>query len=674
MSIAKGNELFRLGKYQQAIDEYKKVDKSSPLYRQAEFNINKAFKIIRKGRGVVSELTLATKVDKPLLSIIMPVFNVGPYLDASILSVLHQTYEDFELIIVNDASTDDSSTIIDMYAELDSRVKKINLKCNTLGGAGIPSNIGIRLANGKYIGFVDSDDFIARDAFEILIAHAETSDADIVIGDFNNFDQVSRDLVAAYDKEPWEGLPIGEVFSPKEFPKVFRLSPVPWRKLYKREFLNTNRILFPEGDYFYEDNPLHWFVLTKAERVVLIDKVVAFHRMAREGQSMGASNYKFAAVISHINTVITFLADNKQGLPLSFRHELLDYIYRSGWVVSKQDNETIRNIIKKRYYQVCTRAIGKEDLDDEILKTRPSFSKLIVDYGVARKDIDLTVIIPLYNCAEFIEETLSGLIKLKAITIEVLLMDDGSDDDTNLICQQFCETHENFYLFTQKNRGAGRARNALIPLCCGEYTYFLDADDTIIPEALEEAVEVAKKGDHDLLLFKYLINFHDENKTRKMFDADQKIWSALLEKTSSTERARLALGLINYPWNRIIKSTLLHNANIFFGPTVVHNDIPFHWHSLLASKNLGMFDKEVCIHRKFTSRSQITNISDDRRLMVFEALHHTQRIVSRHDTYSDIKPAWSNFSRNLLVWAEGRVAAELKEKFQEDKMTFLGNL
>ena len=674
MSLVKGNELFRSGKFQQAIVEYKKIDKSSPLYCQAEFNIKNALNIIQLENGSECKFDAASNYKTPLLSIIMPVFNVDPYLDASILSILHQTFDNFELIIVNDASTDDSGMIIDMYAKLDNRIKKINLKCNTLGGAGIPSNIGIEQAKGKYIGFVDSDDFIARDAFEMLIINAEKSDADVVIGDFNNFDQISRDIDTAYDKPAWEGLPVGRVFSAKEFPKVFRLSPVPWRKLYKREFLHENGILFPEGDYFYEDNPLHWFVLLNAERVVLVDKVVAFHRMAREGQSMGASNYKFSAIISHINTVATYIINKKVDLPSVFSHELLDYIYRSDWVVSRQDKEVIRNIIKKRYVQVCTKVLEQQHSDQEIHKLRPSFRKLREEYSLACKDTDLTIIIPVYNCAQFIEETLHKLTEFKKITVDVLLMDDGSDDNSGIICQRFCETHENFHLFTQKNRGAGRARNAVIPLCCGEFTYFLDADDTIEINELEEAVILAKKGQHDLLLFKYSINYYDENKTRNMFDADQNIWNSLLETNSPDERSYLALGLINYPWNRIISSNLLHDANIFFGPTIVHNDIPFHWHSLLASNNLGIFDKVVCVHRKFSSRAQITNINDDRRLLVFEALRHTQRIISRYDKYSNIKSAWSKFSLNLLEWAEARVSEDLKAKFRDEKINFLSSI
>ncbi len=649
------------------------------VYRRIEQGLNKMRQNASRLRTLQEKTLACIQIDQldegmPLLSIIMPVFNVASYLDASILSILNQTYKNFELIIVNDASTDESLKVIDMYAKLDSRIKKINLNCNTLGGAGIPSNIGMKQAKGKYIGFLDSDDFIVGDAFEVLVRKAEESDAEVVIGDFKTFNHTSRDLILAYDKPKWRSLPVGKVFSVTEFPQVLRMSPVPWRKLYKREFLNENNITFPEVDSFYEDNPLHWFVLANAKRIVLIDKVLVYHRMSHDGQTMGAVNYKFIGIISHINTIITYFFEKKKDLPLSISHELLHFLFGAHWLIDRQEDEEIRNLMKKRYYQVFTRmkVIGISDKD---IYTRMTFFRnRSLEYGAANNNIDLTIVIPVYNCAQFIEETLNKLTKFKAITAEVLLMDDGSDDGSKIICQKFCENHKNFHLFTQKNCGSGRARNALIPFCFGEYSYFLDADDTVELEALEEAVVVAKNGKHDMLLFKYVIDAYDESKTNKMFDADQKIWAALLETNSSADLARLALGLINYPWNRIIKSTLLHNANIFFGPTVVHNDIQFHWHSLLAAENLGIFNKEVCIHRKFTSRSQLTNINDARRLMLFEALYYTQRIISRHDTYSDIKSAWSDFAQNIINWAEKRVSVDLKERFYKDKIVFLDNL
>ncbi|MCV5754036.1 glycosyltransferase family 2 protein, partial [Escherichia coli] len=86
-----------------------------------------------------------------------------------------------------------------------------------------------------------------------------------------------------------------------------RLSPVPWRKLYLTKFIKSNGIEYPEGDYFYDDNPLHWFVLSSAERVVMVDHIISYHRMAREGQTMSSALYKLAALASHLNTISNFL-------------------------------------------------------------------------------------------------------------------------------------------------------------------------------------------------------------------------------------------------------------------------------------------------------------------------------------------------------------------------------
>src|SRR5699024_7506178 len=114
----------------------------------------------------------------PTLSVVMPVFNVAPYLDAAIQSVLMQDYQDFELIIVDDASSDNGRKVIDMHAALDPRIRVIGLDHNTLGGAGIPSNLGIRAARGKYIGFVDSDDWVTKTGFTRMVQLAEEQDAE----------------------------------------------------------------------------------------------------------------------------------------------------------------------------------------------------------------------------------------------------------------------------------------------------------------------------------------------------------------------------------------------------------------------------------------------------------------------------------------------------------------
>lgn len=683
MSFKQANKFLREGKLDEALEIYKKTPKDSPLYKQAQFNIRL---IQNKQIGKDNTHQSNTNTDQhnsvalvehnqPLVSVVMPVFNVAPYLDASILSVLDQTYSNIELIIVDDASTDNGMNIIRMHEQLDNRIKVVQLDFNTLGGAGIPSNIGISEAKGVYIAFADSDDILHKDAIRNLVEAAEENDAEIVIADFCNFNNETRVFERAYDKRRWSGLPLGTVFHPKEYPTVFSISPVPWRKLYKREFLENNNIRYPEGDYFYEDNPLHWYVMSNAQRVVLIDKEVAYHRMDREGQTMGADKYKLAAHFCHLNSILSFFENSTQPISDVFWLELLKRVLGFKWILKQVDNRRIEATFKKRIGELAKAVVKSSKLsNDVIIKEIPHAFQEIEEYSQSRSDVDLTIIIPVYNCADLIGETLESLTKFNNIKAEILIIDDGSTDDSLDICQRYASKYPNFYAFSQKNKGAGVARNGLIPLAIGRYTYFLDADDTIDVAALERAFLCANKNKSDLVLFKYSIDFYDKNERRGMFNSDQTIWDELLTKDTNDEKKRVAAKLINYPWNRMISTKLLHDENIFFGKTVVHNDVPYHWHSIISAKNIYVHDEVVCNHRKFEEREQITNIADIRRMMVLEAYRYTNHLLSQYEDFKTLLPAWKSFITHLLTWAESKIPESEKQRYISKRSEILKEL
>lgn len=663
MSLQVANTLFREGKLQEALLEYQKITPDSFFYQQAQFNIG----LIKSKLNInnsFADIEFEYSSGKPLVSVVMPVFNVAPYLDASIMSVLNQSYKNIELIIVNDASTDNGINIIEMYQHWDSRIRVVDLEFNTMGGAGIPSNIGVNHARGQYLAYADSDDILDKDAIQKMVESALAHQADVVVADFSNFNNETRIIEGGYDKKNWGGIPINEVFSSKDQPNIFKLSPVPWRKLYKVSFLNDNNIRFPEGDYFYEDNPLHWFVLTKAKRVVLLDYVVAYHRMEREGQTMGAMNFKLSAQFCHLNSIKNHLLNMKE-VPSVYWKELVDFAYRGGWVVDRQDIPEFQAIVKKRYAQTASDIEKKSGISKEdILKMRPNFYKRCDDYDKAYGDLDLSIVVPVYNCVDLLPQLMDSLQKVN-LKKDIFLIDDGSEDGSRELCEHYANLHKNVYCIAQANKGAGVARNLVIPLLTGEYAYFVDADDFIDPKTLEESIKFAKANKYDLVLFKYKIEFHEKGETRDMWNADKDLWAKLLIAKSNQDKKVLASQLINYPWNRIIKTSVLHDENIFFGKTVVHNDVPYHWHTVVSAKNIGVFDKAVCTHRKFDERQQITNISDYRRLMVLEAYRHTHELLKRYDDYGLLFNHWQKFIRDLLTWARDRVPADKLEFYKE---------
>ncbi|SNR59499.1 Glycosyl transferase family 2 [Methylobacillus rhizosphaerae] len=673
MSLKKGNELSRQGLYEEAILEYKKVAPDSPLYDHAQFNIKHIESFSHIKTNVESHIAESkpSSIRQPLLSIVMPVFNVAPYLDTSIVSAISQHYQNFELIIINDASTDNGKSIIEMHLSQDSRIRFINLDHNTLGGAGIPSNIGIRAARGEYIAFIDSDDWVLPHAFANLMEQAVTHDVDVAIGSFCTFKEDERIVSTAYDSVAWTAVPKGKVISLKECPDLLRLSPVPWRKIYKRDFLLQNKIEYPEGDYFYEDNPLHWFVISKANRIIVTEDTVSYHRLAREGQTMSSASYKLSAICCHLNTILNYISPIKGEQRKTAFTEFYDYCYRSDWITQRQTQPAAQNMIKKRWAQI----IEKAEKEFPLTTNRAPFPKRIKEYSEAYPDLDLTVVMPVYNSADLLRDSLDSILSIKGLKFNIIATDDGSTDESLSILQEYENKHSNIHIFTQGNRGAGRARNAVIPLCSGNYTFFMDADDVINSEHLVKAVKDAKKHNNDLYFFKYRIEFFEEKKSRDMFNADEKLWSQLPKMKTNEERQKVLAQLINYPWNRIIKTDLLHDANIFFGSTVVHNDIPYHWHSIVAAKNIGYCDDFVTTHRKFSERSQITNVSDARRMAVLEALRYTYELMTHYPQQSeDLLDSWKTFATDLLKWAKDRIPAELQETYHTKSQEILSSL
>ena len=603
----------------------------------------------------------------PTVSVVMPVYNVEPFLDVAISSVLNQEFADLELILVDDASTDNGRRIIRKYWQADPRVRVFALDHNTIGGAGVPSNIGIRAARGEYVAFADSDDHVTPQGLARMVALAETHETDLVIGDFKTFSEKLPDGTESYDRKVWADLPLNKPISAFEHPALFKLSPVPWRKLYRRTFLQEHAIAYPEGDYFYEDNPLHWFVLSRAHNVVMCEEVISWHRMEREGQTMGAATYKLGAFVNHMNTILNFLAESTDDKRDVLFESFFDYLARTNWVAKDQSQQAAGDMIRHGMNDIYQRARAAAPG----ASVAPNLRARLASYGSSYPEVDLTVVIPVYNSADLLRQTVDSVLALTGLKYNVILVDDGSTDASLTIMEEYESAHDNVHVFAQGNRGAGRARNSVIPLSTGRYTFFLDADDVIDPEALTAAVAQADADSADLLFVEYKIELTDEARTDGMPKADRDVWRKLRTATRHPQRQQLVAQLINYPWNRIIRTSLLHDANIFFGATVVHNDVQFHWHSIVSAQNISFLDVAVTTHRKFATREQVTNIQDARRMAVLEALRSTHERIALLDAYPNVRSEWEKFATHLLGWAKSRVPESLHENYETRRQELL---
>ena len=184
---------------------------------------------------------------KPLVSIIIPVYNVEKYLDKCLDSVVNQTYTNLEIILVDDGSPDRCPAICDEWKSRDSRIKVIH---QPNGGLSRARNAGLKIATGEFIGFVDSDDWIEPDMYETLLSTMLETGADIVVCNFY-CEEVNSDAFIQKPKSP-----VIERYTAEEALKLLIsektfIHPVVWNKLFRKHLL-TN-LLFPE-DKIYEDN------------------------------------------------------------------------------------------------------------------------------------------------------------------------------------------------------------------------------------------------------------------------------------------------------------------------------------------------------------------------------------------------------------------------------------
>ena len=242
---------------------------------------------------------------KPAVSVIFTTYNVEPYVKQSLESLCNQTLKNIQIIVVDDGSTDNTVKIIKEISEKDKRIHFIPLKKNTIGGVSTPANIGIEEAVGDYVGFADGDDIYDLTTFEKLYKAALKYNADISVCQYADFDSDKLDIHVSSDVHIWNHLPVEDFIVPNLSEKklLLSLSPVPWRKLYKKDFLDLNKIRFPEVDYFFEDNPFHWNVILNCRGVSFVREVLCFHRMNRIGQTMANGNTKVLKIFNHYSVM-----------------------------------------------------------------------------------------------------------------------------------------------------------------------------------------------------------------------------------------------------------------------------------------------------------------------------------------------------------------------------------
>lgn len=251
-------------------------------------------------------------------------------------------------------------------------------------------------------------------------------------------------------------------------------------------------------------------------------------------------------------------------------------------------------------------------------------------------DVKISVIVPVYNVEEFLEESIECVISQKNfLEIELILIDDGSTDDSGKIINKYKNKYKNIYGYFQKNSGQSAARNKGINHAQGEYIYFLDSDDLIPNYTLDYLLNLANKEDLDLILFEGESFFDESADSKKIEGFD---YTRNKEYRSIQDGKKMFIEMMNNkdffasPCLQFFKKDILLKHDISFLEGHIHEDELFSYQLLLSSDRVKCIKKQL-FFRRLRSNSTITSNNYEKRIFSLKSIiEETIKFNKRTDT------------------------------------------
>lgn len=260
-----------------------------------------------------------------LVSIIVPVYNVEKYLEKCLESIINQTYKNLEIICIDDGSPDNSIDILNKFSEKDPRIKIIRQKNRGLSGA---RNTGINISKGKYITFVDSDDWIENNMVELLVKKMEIEDLELVICGRNH---IINGEVKAIKLDKIEKILMDRILSGKEYfleiiSKTNLFTASAYNKLYLLEKIKKENLIFPEGR-LYEDLLFVFKYLYFSKKVNIVNKELYNYFINREGAITNKINTRDIIDINYTYKEIYNFLEEQQDLKYFYNKKTQEYLF-----------------------------------------------------------------------------------------------------------------------------------------------------------------------------------------------------------------------------------------------------------------------------------------------------------------------------------------------------------
>ncbi|MEG3955221.1 glycosyltransferase [Microcoleus sp. herbarium2] len=422
----------------------------------------------------------------PQVSVIIPAYNGDRYIAQAVESVISQTYKNWEIIVVDDGSTDDTRQALQPYVE------KIRYVYQENQGVAAARNRGIKESRGELIAFLDQDDFFLSDK---LAGQVALFDAQPSLGIVNSgWRLVNEQGETISDIKSWEYFPILNLKT-----WIVQMPVLPSAMMFSRKWLENVGGFNSEFDSVDDADLVLRLVLLGCESAWLPQVTVCYRQHDK--------NVSIKKSLEQANLYIKLKQNlfNKPDLPQHIRdlenpafYEALTWmawhLYYTGYPASAVEyyqksfaytpysaKKTVGDWINRLGW--CCKAYGFPR-NMQLLRNLPEWQDLMSSI-IPKKAVRVSVIIPTYNCDCYLLRAVESVIYQTYQDWEIIVVDDGSTDNTRQILEPYCDLIQYVY---QENQGAAIARNRGCELAKGEFLAFLDSDDFFLPEKLEKQI------------------------------------------------------------------------------------------------------------------------------------------------------------------------------------------
>ena len=566
-----------------------------------------------------------------LISIIVPIYNVEEYLRECLDSIQKQTYPNFECIMVNDGSTDNSKQIAEEYL-VDSRFTLINQSNQGLSSA---RNTGIShiREESTFISFVDSDDYIYPDFLETLIEHIE-DDVDIIEGMIEYFyDEIKVDNVC-HDFEKQILISKDDKLGKLALNEL-RVSVFP--KLFRKSLLTED--FFPEG-WIFEDLAVVPELVSYSGKWIKLPKVIYGYRIRPNSITTKEFSEEKLDIFKILEKFDSYFKDESDVTKLLV--EKIKYLHLNYHDIEfVPENSQYKQLYKQEKQKILSKIADYE-------------SKALI-----------SIIVPIYNVEEYLRECLDSIQKQTYQKFECIMVNDGSTDNSKQIAEEYL-VDSRFKLINQSNQGLSSARNTAIKHLSANSSFvsFVDSDDYIHSTFLEKMTAQIEEG-VDIIegLFEH---YHDGN----IYYFPQSEPHKVALETTVEKLKCLALEKIrNSSCGKLIRREMLHGS--FFPEGWIFEDLAV-VPEFVTSSNKWVKIQETVYTYRIRENSIITSSFSEKDLDIF-------KIFEKFDRF------FKDESRNIKIWVEKlkllhinyrseKVPTQYIERYQKEKEKILSQI